>query len=82
MGGSPGAERRLFHEIAPPPWPCPQTRLQTEAVERKPMAVLRSLLRQGGARALFLGGGPRVWFHVPAVAICWATYEACKSLLL
>lgn len=46
------------------------------------MAVVRMLLHEGGPRSLFVGMGPRVMFHMPAVAICWATYEAVKSVLL
>lgn len=59
-----------------------KTRLQTDRVRRSPWSVARTLLNEGGAAALFSGAGPRVAFHIPAVGICWATYEGFKSFLL
>jgi len=59
-----------------------KTRLQTDTVPRKGGEVFRMVWAEGGARALFTGVGPRVAFHMPAVAICWGTYEAVKKFIL
>mmetsp|Transcript_9975 Transcript_9975/g.36460 ORF Transcript_9975/g.36460 Transcript_9975/m.36460 type:complete len:346 (-) Transcript_9975:90-1127(-) len=47
----------------------------------EPMNMVSSMVRQEGWGALFKGWRPRVWFHVPSAAICWTTYEGCKSFL-
>ena len=59
-----------------------KTRLQTDAIKRPPLLVARTLLEEGGIAALFSGAAPRILFHVPAVGICWVTYEGFKSFLL
>lgn len=65
-----------------------KTRLQLEGVNSatrygttavKPM--MKQIVREEGARALWSGLKPRCLFHIPAAAICWGTYETMKSLL-
>ena len=43
--------------------------------------VLKQIVQNEGAGALWSGLKPRVMFHVPAAAICWGTYESVKKLL-
>ena len=64
-----------------------KTRLQTEGVSSKTRygggvsGVLRQIYREEGLGGLMRGLRPRVMFHVPAAAVCWATYEYGKALL-
>eukprot|EP00252_Welwitschia_mirabilis_P026247 TRINITY_DN8522_c0_g1_i1.p1 TRINITY_DN8522_c0_g1~~TRINITY_DN8522_c0_g1_i1.p1 ORF type:complete len:331 (+),score=65.21 TRINITY_DN8522_c0_g1_i1:465-1457(+) len=39
------------------------------------------IVSKEGAKALLGGLKARVLFHTPAAAICWSTYEACKTFL-
>ncbi|CAG9462323.1 unnamed protein product [Pedinophyceae sp. YPF-701] len=70
-----------------------KTRLQTDgtggAVQRYTgsqwnltTVVARDIVQEEGVGALLRGWKPRVLFHVPSAAICWASYEALKRLLL
>mmetsp|Transcript_38559 Transcript_38559/g.46627 ORF Transcript_38559/g.46627 Transcript_38559/m.46627 type:complete len:385 (+) Transcript_38559:121-1275(+) len=43
--------------------------------------ALRQIAAKEGTGALFKGISARVLFHTPAAAICWSTYEYCKSML-
>ncbi|GBF95304.1 mitochondrial carrier protein [Raphidocelis subcapitata] len=65
-----------------------KTRLQTEGVHSPRrygttavLPVLRRIVREEGAGALWRGIGPRVLFHAPAAAVCWGSYETMKTLL-
>lgn len=66
-----------------------KTRLQTDGMLThkeaiKSGAVLSALKRiteQEGAGAIWHGLSARVWFHIPAAAVCWGVYESCKTLL-
>jgi len=52
-----------------PPQPPPQ------------LPVLRRIVQEEGAAALWRGIGPRVLFHAPSAAVCWGTYESMKTML-
>ncbi|ESR38395.1 hypothetical protein CICLE_v10028816mg [Citrus x clementina] len=41
--------------------------------------VIQTIIKRDGYRGLIRGWMPRMLFHAPAAAICWSTYEACKS---
>ncbi|KAL8141409.1 hypothetical protein V2J09_007430 [Rumex salicifolius] len=41
--------------------------------------VLKTIVKKDGYRGLMRGWVPRMFFHAPAAAICWSTYEAGKS---
>ena len=43
------------------------------------LPVIQDVVRKEGVGALWRGMLPRVLFHAPSTAICWASYEACKS---
>ncbi|PKA64857.1 Nicotinamide adenine dinucleotide transporter 1, chloroplastic [Apostasia shenzhenica] len=43
--------------------------------------VIHSIIKRDGYAGLMRGWKPRMLFHAPAAAICWSTYEACKSFL-
>ncbi|GBG67785.1 hypothetical protein CBR_g910 [Chara braunii] len=65
-----------------------KTRLQTQGVNGAQrfssgsvVAAMRTIVREEGLSALARGTRPRVLFHTPAAAICWATYEASKKFL-
>lgn len=65
-----------------------KTRLQCQGVNgarrfnrSSVLDVLGSIWEKEGPRALLGGLKPRVLFHTPAAAICWATYEASKNFL-
>ena len=45
------------------------------------MPVVQSLIRKEGMWALWKGIVPRVLFHAPSTAICWAAYEGCKNIV-
>ncbi len=38
-------------------------------------------MKEEGMRALWSGVRPRVLFHTPAAALCWATYESMKRFV-
>ena len=42
--------------------------------------VLQTIVKKDGYRGLMRGWIPRMMFHAPAAAICWSTYESCKSI--
>lgn len=42
-------------------------------------AGLGRVVKQDGYNGLMKGWIPRVFFHAPAAAICWSTYEASKT---
>lgn len=44
-------------------------------------AIMRQIAREEGPGALWRGWQPRMLWHAPAAAICWATYEAMKRIL-
>ncbi|KAJ0020229.1 hypothetical protein Pint_32460 [Pistacia integerrima] len=41
--------------------------------------VIQTIVKKDGYRGLMRGWIPRMLFHAPAAAICWSTYEACKT---
>ena len=43
------------------------------------LPVIQEVIRREGVGALWRGLFPRVLFHAPSTAICWASYEACKN---
>ena len=43
------------------------------------LPTMRRIAREEGSSALLRGLGPRVLYHTPSAAICWATYEAMNS---
>ncbi|PSC73762.1 mitochondrial carrier [Micractinium conductrix] len=53
------------------------TRYNTSSV----LPVLRRIMAEEGAGALWRGWQPRVLFHAPSAAICWGIYETSKKLL-
>lgn len=53
-----------------------------ERLSSSPLRAMRQLALREGWAALFKGVGPRVLFHMPSAAICWASYEAFKATLL
>lgn len=72
--------------ITPPPMEAAKVQA-AEAMAASPYSsssvstVMRTILTEEGGAALFRGIVPRVLFHIPAAAICWATYEASKRYL-
>ena len=46
------------------------------------LETLRAVAREGGARALFVGVGPRALRAAPACAIVLASYEALKAVYI
>lgn len=65
-----------------------KTRLQCQGVngaDRFNSSSIRyaigKIVAKEGPTALLKGLRPRILFHTPAAAICWSTYEACKSFL-
>jgi solute carrier family 25 iron transporter 28/37 len=42
---------------------------------------MRRIMKEEGMRALWSGVRPRVLFHTPAAALCWATYESMKRFV-
>jgi len=56
---------------------CGSRRFQSGSV----LGAMRSLVAEEGPRVLWRGVAARVMFHTPAAAICWSTYEACKTFL-
>jgi len=47
-----------------------------------PLQTARTIVASEGWSALMGGWKPRVLFHMPSAAICWATYEGLKRFLL
>lgn len=43
--------------------------------------AIRSIKMEEGFAGLMRGVRPRVFFHVPAAAVCWTTYEFCKHAM-
>ncbi|ERN18824.1 hypothetical protein AMTRI_Chr07g24450 [Amborella trichopoda] len=43
--------------------------------------AIQQIVTKEGPQALLRGLKPRLLFHAPAAAICWSTYEGCKSFL-
>lgn len=63
-----------------------KTRLQTQGEVgarryRGLSDALRRIYAEEGWHGLFRGVRPRVVFHIPAAAVCWTTYEACKFIM-
>ncbi|KAL5727123.1 hypothetical protein ACHQM5_000353 [Ranunculus cassubicifolius] len=65
-----------------------KTRLQCQGVcgadkfkNSSTLNALKQIVAKEGPQALLRGMKPRVLFHAPAAAICWATYEAMKKFL-
>eukprot|EP00300_Choanocystis_sp_HF-7_P006718 c14864_g1_i2.p1 GENE.c14864_g1_i2~~c14864_g1_i2.p1 ORF type:complete len:340 (+),score=42.90 c14864_g1_i2:60-1079(+) len=83
-GGLSGATAAAFTT----PLDVIRTRLQTQGLEGRVGAqrfrgtrhVARHIMNVEGIRGFTNGWLPRVLFHVPGSAICWATYELCKDL--
>ncbi|CAM6096545.1 unnamed protein product [Calypogeia fissa] len=46
------------------------------------LCATEKIVKQEGLGTLWKGIGPRVFFHTPAAAISWSTYEAGKSFLM
>lgn len=74
--------------LATNPLDVVKTRLQTEGVISATRyrtssfyRVLRDIVQNEGPKTLLKGIRPRVFFHIPAAAISWVTYETCKKLL-
>jgi solute carrier family 25 iron transporter 28/37 len=44
--------------------------------------MLRRIVQEEGAAAIWRGWQPRVLFNAPSAAICWGIYESSKALLL
>lgn len=70
------------------PFDVVKTRLQCQGVcgaDRFTSSSIRNAIQtivaKEGPTALLKGLKPRMLFHAPAAAICWSTYEACKSFL-
>lgn len=83
-GGAAGA----LASIITTPLDVVKTRLQCQGVNGAERygnssiwAVIRSITKNEGPKALLRGMKPRVLFYTPAAAICWSTYEASKSFL-
>lgn len=65
-----------------------KTRLQLEGVNSSTrygttavLPVMRKIVAEEGAAALWAGLKPRIMFNAPSAAICWGVYETCKALL-
>lgn len=43
---------------------------------------VRKIIAAEGYNALWRGVRARIYFHVPAAAVCWGTYESLKTFLL
>ncbi|MBA0761997.1 hypothetical protein Gotri_024558 [Gossypium trilobum] len=41
--------------------------------------VIKTIVKKDGYKGLMRGWIPRMFFHAPAAAICWSTYEAAKT---
>lgn len=75
--------RRSTQAPPPPASATPLQRLHSPSPPHPPpqLPVLRRIVSEEGAAALWRGAGPRVLFHAPSAAICWGTYESMKTLL-